>query len=395
MSSNTWIPSVMLSAALVLGGMASAAPTQAKLSSLPANVAVVYIPGTEEANTVTATGWQDQTKWLHRRLIMDLGASHSKAFTVNYYTTASLGGSSIVPNQLPEVRSVLGYASPAIAGQPACLKAVTSGVDEGDVLRHAYHTAWALSAQVTKAPSQKFLLIGHSQGGAIAKIIWILSNKTRRDNLVAYLGGTKSEIRPACWPANLTSDKVYGQIYMGAPISGVSVPTFDSAMLLLCTLPGFVKPAIKEMCNIVRTSEYAYKILQSTTLVPTRSVAYGGWKSELWSDLPLIPWELTVKNKVEKNIVVIPSADGTVPMAHSNWWGITGEGVYNGSGYCPKWLLFKTREFCGWSDAFNSSSSGAKPIFVVNAPGWTLPKNAGDPGNVYDLMIMRIKLDWS
>jgi hypothetical protein len=377
--------------AIVLVGMSSPSTSRAAISKLPDDVAVVYLPGTAEASNVTPKGLQDQTRWLHRRLIRDLGASHAKAFTVNYYTTQSLGGGSTSGIEVPEVRSVLGFAS----GKSTCLGKISAGVDEGNVLRHAYHTAWALSAQSATTPSRRYLFIGHSQGAAIARIVWILSDTTRRNALASKLS---SDLRPDCWPTNITPGSIYGHVYMGAPMSGAPVPLFDTAMKTVCTSLVGLNASVSEMCQIVRShllQDNAHSILQSTSAVAPRSVAFGGWRSELFNilgrDLPLIPWQLTAKNKVQKNIVVIPSNNGSLPMAHEHWWNPIG--VY--SGYCPKWLKFDTREYCGWSDAFTDTSTGAKPIFVVGASGWTLPKGSGDPGDIYDLIIMRMKLDWT
>jgi len=392
--------SVVLGLTLVVMSVAHPESAQATLQNIPSNVAVVYLPGTKEAGAgTTGAALQNEVKWFHQRLVKSLNINQDIAFGVNYYYSSSNGGwkarVKTSGSEAPEILPALDYVS----GTSGCQPRKTSSTSS--VLEHAYYLAWLLSAELGKQPGKKFLVIGHSQGAALAKLVWILALKSKRDTLASQL--KPDTLRPQCWPPNLTRAMFYGQIYMGAPISGTAVSKFDTEMGDKCSAGGTLNPSTNEMCEIVVKTRRTWKVLQSETAKPAQSIAYGGWKSEsIFIKSPVsfisdqefkIPWQLTAANKVTKNVVIMPSAGGT-PMSHE-WWWHPNKDI---SGSCPRWFSLVSGVYCAWSDAqgaFSTNNPGAKPIFKEGALGWTRPKGGGLPGDIYDLIIMRIKLDWS
>jgi len=380
---------------LVLGNIAfglslfSAQPVHAAIAKFPASTAVVYLTGTS-INESTKCGpgdWpfraQNDVKLLHRLLVKEMGAVNRFTSSLNYYCAGSRVRDDRVRLELPQVISVIKQKS----AKARCLGEATLAWDAGPdlvsgvepVMRHAYHVAWQLSADIKANPKRRFVVIGHSQGVILARLVYILSDSSRRAALGDVLGN--GAIRAECWPTNL-NEKFYGQVYMGTPFDGVSFGVGS----LACRVPA-LEWSLQEVCEIHDSGSKLRRILDRyRSLAALNTMQFGGWEFEsVKGDVVAhINASSTTAIRNGKRFVMMQqnNSGSLLPlrMKHSDWWDV------NTGGTCPKKLV-GTKRFCEYSESPNNASATRKLVYKLGS--------TTQPGNVYDLMIRTMKNDWS
>lgn len=371
----------------------AAQPARAAITSFPDSTAVVYLTGTSMAfgnlSQCGAGDWpfraQNDVRLLHRRLVKDLKAVNRNTSSLNYYCAGSRVRDDRVGLELPQVVSVVNKKST----RSTCLGAAQKSWDAGQdgtgvppVMRHAYHVAWQLSEDAKSNPSRRFLLIGHSQGGIIARLVFILSDPARRSALASVLG--TGLIRTECWPANLAG-KFYGQVYMGTPFRGIGLV----GGLVGCSgpLPSTADPwALDEICEINDQFSIARRILdRHRDLSAPNTMQFGGWNAErVFDDFATnIPAGSSTGINNGQRFVLIAQPVSTKPktlMRHSDWWDITT------GGRCPTTLI-NSKQFCEYSPNPENAVATRRLLYKLGS--------SSEPGNVYDLMIRSMLTAWN
>jgi hypothetical protein len=186
---------------------------------------LVYLAGTALA-TKSATSFQNDWTPIANSLKVSqrLNVPVSRQVVINYTNGNSVARNSSNPaNEKPQVMSSFNSKSPSpISG---CM--VTGGRTLiTDAWAHALTTAWAIHyyviANTTAAKAPKVLLIGHSQGGTIARILQLVA---------AGRSGLPSNLAPKCWPIKTLTSSIVGIVGMGSPLSKAnSCPGFPAGV---------------------------------------------------------------------------------------------------------------------------------------------------------------------
>ena len=391
---------VRVVAALTLGlSMFSAQPAQAAITKIPSNVSVVYLTGTLDTEnkscvTIDTVGHSLEVKWLHRRLVNELRIDPSKSFSLNYYCPQGARATLTKKAELPAVAPVTEMVAVTAAGKPVagCLSAASTYVESGQpdtgktknqlpepVIRHAYHVAWWLHKQVQDNPGRQFLLIGHSQGGILMRLIYLLSEQSRR----AAITGTnwlEGRYNPRCWP-NFPKTMFYGNIFMGTPFLGGIGSIFSCGL----RLAGY------ELCDILNTRNPSvtrrildkYKALVGPS--PARQIQFGGNPEEHVVAIFKISGESTTALPGGRAFLIQKSDRSQ--MRHEDWFNTN---RYT-AGQCPASSVVSPG-FCVYFDVTGQSYGGsaAGRIRISDET-----ECSGCPGNAYDLIVWTIKKWWS
>jgi|694.fasta_scaffold29515_8 hypothetical protein len=385
--------------------MFSAQPARAATTKIPSNVSVVYLTGTysdvfpPSCNTGYFTDHALDVKWIHRRLVNELGIEKTKSFSLNYYCPQKKLATYTKGNELPEVAPVTEMVAVDSSGKPVvgCLAAASTYVESGKpdtgktknqlpepVIRHAYHVAWWLNKQVKDNPGRQFLLIGHSQGGILMRLIYILSEQSRRAAITGK-NWLEGRYNPNCWP-NLPKKIFYGNIFMGTPFNGGGGR--DSWVTCRGITGG-------ELCDILDNRTFPitfgsvtrriierYKNLRGPWLngQPIRQIQLGGF--------PIEKVGLSTINS--SSATALPDGDRLViseqgftyrltHMEHADWFNANR--LYAGA--CPR----NSNGYCTFTDL-----SQKAPSATIKNSDKSLC--SGCPGNVYDLIITTVKDKW-
>jgi hypothetical protein len=247
---------------------------------------------------------------------------------------------------------------------------------------HAYRIAHYLSWYVQNNPSRKLMLIGHSQGGVLARIVYLISNKSRLDPNIL-----KGKIAPKCWPQNLY-DKVNSVISLGAPHTGISQGGYTTACsgslvdsVLRKTFPDLTPQALSalvEICSLANKDSVNRRFTArwSTTAL-ARTISAGGYDRE---NVGVVESLLTNSSIPWQSSTALPGlklgAMGALPVQkHEHEWWMD-------SGKCVK----KLDGFCYYTDAPKTLNPVEKKILRLGST-----RAAGD---VHDLIVRAMKTAW-
>ncbi len=171
------------------------------------NTRVIYLVGT--SGDPEASEYQDAYQWIYRSLSHEkrLDILRSRQVVLNYNSDSVLpatGGANpkprVIQSENPPVP--VGAGSECPGGNALLL----------DSWLHAYRAAWRIK-EYLGAGDIRAILIGHSQGGMIARIIQLVAA-----GKIPTEAETGVEAIPSsCWP-DLT-DKIVGIVTVGAPLS--------------------------------------------------------------------------------------------------------------------------------------------------------------------------------
>lgn len=195
-------------ATLLFLGMAPAA------QAITYETHIVYLAGTalgvKEAREFQAD-WTPIANSLKHSLRLNVPVS--RQVVVNYTNMTSIAQDLTNQNrQKPAVVSSFYSKSPSPI--PGCRIIRSGGTSITDAWGHAMTTAWAIRDYVIKNSNPnkqiRLLLIGHSQGGTIARILQLV---------VADKKGLPSDMPRKCWPYDTLSKSIAGIVGMGSPLS--------------------------------------------------------------------------------------------------------------------------------------------------------------------------------
>ena len=174
---------------------------------------IVYLAGTADPGK-SASGFQADWTPIANSLknSQRLNVPVSRQVVINYTNSMSIQGKTNTVPQKPEVISSFRSQSPSPI--PGCRATGARFSTSIDAWHHAMTTAWAIRDYVVKNSSPnkriRLLLIGHSQGGTIARILQLV---------VADKKGLPSDLPRKCWPYDTLSKSVIGIVGMGTPLS--------------------------------------------------------------------------------------------------------------------------------------------------------------------------------
>lgn len=384
--SQRTIPTLLIAISFTLiGSLLGAQPARAALMAIPTNVSVVYLTGTysdwdQSCGNKYSINHALDVKWLHQRLVSELQINNKKAFSLNYYCPQERARNDQRGNELPRVTSVTEASSPILGCMQGASKYIAAGMaDTGwnkktvlePVMRHAYHVAWWLDQQIKLDRNQEFLFIGHSQGGILMRLVFIMSDPKRRDAIRELTG----QYAPKCWP-NIPSVKFYGNIFMGTPFLGGLAEGVAT-----CNLGS----SSYELCDIMNTGTTRWpksltrKVLERHSLLlgpsSARQIQLGGSPVES-AGFGTIS-DLSSTALLGGRTAVIEQFK--TQMLHEDWFNAD----RGAAGACPA----NRFGFCVY---FNYEDFQTKTIKNSDET-----QCSGCPGNVYDLIISVIKKWWS
>ena len=174
---------------------------------------IVYLAGTADPGK-SASGFQADWTPIANSLKNSrrLNVPVSRQVVINYTNSMAIQGKTNIVPQKPEVISSFRSQSPSPI--PGCRATGARFSTSTDAWHHAMTTAWAIRDYVVKNSSPnkriRLLLIGHSQGGTIARILQLV---------VADKKGLPSDLPRKCWPYDTLSKSIAGIVGMGSPLS--------------------------------------------------------------------------------------------------------------------------------------------------------------------------------
>ena len=175
---------------------------------------VIYLTGTASP-TVSAADLQDDYQYIYRSLAHNarLGIARTKQIVLNYTSSSSAKAISAAAAK-PQVVQSVNPTKPKAAPK-SCITVVDPSAT--DVWRHAYQVSWKIKEILdSQGANEKVVLIGHSQGGLIARIVQLIAN-----GKIPTLAETAGEKIPVnCWPSGL-KNRIIGIVTMGAPLNAV------------------------------------------------------------------------------------------------------------------------------------------------------------------------------
>ena len=194
-------------------------PTATKALSYPKYI--LYLTGTS-LQTTEASSFQSDWTWIAQsmRSSARLNIPMSNQIIINYTNDYVKAGTVDTPAVISSFNS----------GPPTLLagcRNTAGGIIKGmvDGWAHAVSTAWRIRDFIvqTTTPSSvpQIIIIGHSQGGTIARMIQLVT--AGKTNLLP------SDLPSKCWPTATLSGKIKGIVGMGAPLAKKGqCPDFDT-----------------------------------------------------------------------------------------------------------------------------------------------------------------------
>ena len=187
-------------------------------SSFSPKTHILFLTGTDSP-LKKGREYQDAYKYIANSLASTarLGIPVNRQRILNYT-------SSNIANQ----GTISGWVLPAVITAKLSGKVLAPGPDKkfagcyqsapikeylADAWLNAYFVAWRIQRYLGESGATNVLLVGHSQGGVIARIIQVIANKSASPSLTS----TDSGLRKECWP-NLAG-KIKGIVTVGAPLS--------------------------------------------------------------------------------------------------------------------------------------------------------------------------------
>ena len=185
----------------------SAFPTAAKALSYPRYI--LYITGTADG-LKSGSSFQSDWTWIAQSMKSSarLNIPMSNQIVINYTNNEAKVGTA----DAPEVISSYNSGPPTLL--TGCRNTTGSKLIV-DGWAHAVSTAWAIRnfivAKTTTSSVPQIILIGHSQGGMISRMIQLVT--AGKNQLLP------SDLQPKCWPTATLSGKIKGVVGMGSPLA--------------------------------------------------------------------------------------------------------------------------------------------------------------------------------
>lgn len=348
----------------VIASMAIPTPQTVAASSWdPATTHIVYLTGTLMPDTA-ASSMQNDYQYIYRALAKQsrLSVAMSRQYVLNYTNSYTLSRVTTVGAEKPEVKSSWSKNRLPPPGAPASCPSFSPSPDlhVTDALRHAYDAAWQIHSYISSSArnGHKFILVGHSQGGVIARMLQIVA--TGR-----YPAAISSS---NCWPV-VSLNRMIGIVTMGAPLNPPSKVIADDC-------PGFQQTPFVE--------ERKWLLANRTVAGPGKSLLIGAWPAELISKIPGIHRNCST-NVVSKSSTRVALFGDQLKTLHDHTWYIEGKGR------CPSYVVIGGKDFCGYQQSSGSASSASQAVWS-SFVSLRSQVNSADPGNVYDLISSFVNL---
>lgn len=229
-----------------------------------------------------------------------------------------------------------------------------------DAYIHAYQAAWRI--QALSNSKNKILLIGHSQGGLIARIIQLVA----AGNVPTEAQTGDEKIPPSCWPKGL-KNQIIGVVTVGAPLDKDCDPFYTE----------YFKDARKWVTALNKKNAGKALVIGAD---PKERVGAP------FADTISLSCATNVYSKTVSRLAIY----GGGTQLHEHTWYI------EGGGKCPGSRLLRgpgdgrqSQYFC----EFKKASTGIKSAFPTK---WSLvldKTNASQPGTIYDLIAIEV-LRW-
>ena len=222
---------LVLVAALLVAqtGLALHSPGSAvKGSSFSSGTHLLFLTGTDKP-WKGAREYQDAYKYIANSLAdpLRLGIAVNRQAILNYTNSNTAKQLSVKGWNLPAVITAKSKSGVKLMPGPnpkiiGCYQGTPNKEYFLDAWLNAYFTAWRIQRYLNENKGVKnVILVGHSQGGIIARIIQVISNPSSAPALTTSDSGLRKE----CWP-NLTT-KIKGIVTVGAPTSETACQGFS------------------------------------------------------------------------------------------------------------------------------------------------------------------------
>jgi hypothetical protein len=337
--------------------------TAAASSWDPATTHIVYLTGTLVPST-SATSMQNDYQYIYRALAKQsrLNIAMSRQYVLNYTNSATLNKDPAAGAEKPEVKSSWSKNNLPPTGAPTSCPSYSPYPDlyMTDALRHAYDAAWQIHSYISNATraGHKFILVGHSQGGVIARMLQLVAT-----------GRYPAAISAAnCWPV-ASLNRMIGIVTMGTPLNPPSTVSADNC-------DGFQQTPFVE--------ERKWLLANRTVAGPGKSLLIGAWPTELIAKYSGIHRNCST-NVVSGSSTRVALFGDQFKTLHDHTWYIEGKGR------CPTYVVIGGKDFCGYQQSSGTASSASKAVWSSFK---SLPSqlNGAEPGNVYDLISSFVKL---
>jgi len=159
---------------------------------------------------VTASKFQEDYRWIHNSLAEKarLNIPASRQVVINYTNqNESLNNSS------PKVITSWQYSGTPVPLPSKCMPSFGPFVQ--DAWTHAFQAAWRIKKYIDQNNVSNIVIIGHSQGGTIARMLQVIANGQ-------YSTGLPSNLPAECWQDSakpLLQGKILGIVTVGAPLA--------------------------------------------------------------------------------------------------------------------------------------------------------------------------------
>jgi hypothetical protein len=214
---------LVLVAALLVAqvGLALHSPGSAvKGSSFSSSTHLLFLTGTDKP-WKGAREYQDAYKYIANSLAdpLRLGITVSRQAILNYTNSNTANRLSVKGWNLPAV--ITAKSKPGVKLVPGpnpkitgCYQSTPNKEYFVDAWLNAYFTAWRIQRYLNENKGVKnVILIGHSQGGIMARIIQVIANPSAAPELTT----SDSSVRKECWPK--LAGKIKGIVTVGTPSS--------------------------------------------------------------------------------------------------------------------------------------------------------------------------------
>jgi hypothetical protein len=204
---------LILVAALLVAqaGLTLQSPGTAKsANSLGSRTHIIYLTGTSAPGT-TASEFQSAYRWIHNSLADNarLAIPPSRQVVINY-TNQNYS----MNNSSPTVITSWQYSGTPVPLPSKCAPSVGPSVVDG--WTHAFQAAWRIKKYIDQNNVSNVIIIGHSQGGTIARMLQVIANGQ-------YSTGLPSNLPAQCWQDSakkpLLQGKILGIVTVGAPLA--------------------------------------------------------------------------------------------------------------------------------------------------------------------------------
>ena len=176
---------------------------------------ILYIAGTATGDK-SASSFQSDWQWIAQAMQSSarLNIPMNSQAVINYTNALTTPFNPKYPTK-PAVISSYNSTSPTV--KSGC-RVTIGGKLITDAWAHAVSTAWKISQFISEqqinnpGSTPKIILIGHSQGSLIARMIQlVVAGKTT---------GLPSDLLSKCWPTTELKDRIVGIVGMGTPLAG-------------------------------------------------------------------------------------------------------------------------------------------------------------------------------